>query len=91
MDNLSAIYFRFMASIPGRLTRGALGVTMIVGGFAAEPPGGLYYAAAGMLPLVAAVLDLCLLAPLWGLPLMGNELRQKLSGPSVKMRGPQAG
>jgi hypothetical protein len=91
MDNLSAIYFRFMASRPGRLMRGAVGATMIIGGFAAEPPGGLYYAAAGMLPLVAAVLDLCLLAPIWGLPLMGTELRRKLSGPTVKVRGPQAG
>lgn len=91
MDTYTLAFFRFMASRPGRLLRAAVGISMIVGGFAADGPAGIAFAVMGMVPLVSAVLDLCLLAPLWGLPLLGTELRLRLNRPSIKVRGPHAG
>ena len=91
MDTHTMAFFRFMASRPGRLVRAAVGISMIVGGFAADGPAGVAFAVMGMVPLVSAALDLCLLAPLWGLPLLGTELRQRLNRPSIKVRGPHAG
>ena len=70
-------FFEFLASRAGRITRGVIGIALIVAGVAL---GGGWWALAalGLVPLAAAAFDVCLVAPLAHLPLGGQSLRAKL-------------
>jgi len=67
--------FAFMASPAGRLARAAAGVVLIVPGIALGG-GGWILAAVGLVPLLAGVFDVCLLAPLFHQPVRGAEFRR---------------
>lgn len=68
----------FLASRTGRWLRIATGAGMVLGGLASGKPKGAAVALLGLGPLVAGTLDLVLVAPLFGLPMRGEELRRKL-------------
>jgi len=66
---------RFMASWPGRGLRITLGLVLIALGFGViGGTGGLILGLAGLLPISAGALDVCLFAPLFGAPLRGADL-----------------
>jgi hypothetical protein len=55
------------------------GATLIFAGlFIPQEPLGSILALAGLVPLLAGLLDFCVLAPLFGLPFKGARLRQSL-------------
>ena len=66
--------FTFMASPAGRIARAVAGVVLIVLGIALGGAGWIL-AAVGLIPLLAGVFDVCLLAPLFHQPLRGAEFR----------------
>jgi len=65
-------FARFMAGPIGRGVRVAVGVAMIVAGLAMGSTGGWVLAAVGLLPLLAGVLNICVLAPLLKAPFSGK-------------------
>lgn len=65
----------FMASRLGRGVRIVAGVLLIAWGLFLG--GGVVPAVIGLVPLLAGVLDICLLAPLFGAPLKGAEVRAR--------------
>lgn len=65
----------FMASGLGRGVRIVAGVLLIAWGLFLG--GGVVPAVIGLVPLLAGVLDICLLAPLFGAPLKGAEVRAR--------------
>jgi hypothetical protein len=70
----------FLASPAGRVTRGGLGVALIlVGLLVVTEILGWIIAAIGAVFLAAGVLDFCVLSPLVGLPFSGPALRRILS------------
>lgn len=68
----------FMASRTGRWVRILAGAGMVLGGLASGTPRGAAVALAGLAPLLAGSLDVCLLGPLFGHPLRGADLRLML-------------
>jgi hypothetical protein len=68
----------FLASRTGRWLRIATGAGMVLGGLASGTSRGAAVALAGLVPLIAGTLDLCLLGPLFGLPIRGEALRREL-------------
>jgi type IV secretory pathway VirB2 component (pilin) len=76
MSNMNA-FFRFIASVTGRLLRSVAGIVLIVVGLVwIHGAGGWILAAIGLVPLAAGVFDRCVFAPLFGLPFVGERLRQ---------------
>lgn len=71
----------FIASRNGRWIRILAGTGMVLGGLGSGTPRGAAVALAGLVPLLAGALDLCLLGPLMGLPLRGADLRRALGQP----------
>ena len=76
--------FRFLASRYGRIARIVAGVLLIIIGLGvisgSSSLAGWIVAVIGLGPLAAGVFDVCLLAPLMGLPFRGPDLRAKLGG-----------
>ena len=69
-------FVSFMASSAGRLTRIAAGVALIAWGLGGiGDTTGIIVAAVGIVPLLAGLLDGCLLAPLFSCPLSGAKIR----------------
>jgi hypothetical protein len=68
----------FLASRTGRWLRIVAGAGMVLGGLASGTSRGALVALAGLGPLIAGTLDLVLVAPLFGLPMRGEDLRQEL-------------
>lgn len=68
----------FLASRTGRWLRIATGAGMVLGGLASGSSRGAAVALAGLGPLIAGTLDLVLVAPLFGLPMRGEDLRREL-------------
>jgi len=68
---------RFLGSQPGRIVRIVAGVALITNGLRL---GGAWRAlmVVGLLPLAAGVFDLCVLGPLFRLPLVGPRFRQAM-------------
>ena len=66
----------FMASRTGRWLRILAGAGMVVGGLASGSSRGAVVALAGLGPLVAGALDLCLLGPLFGHSIRGADIRK---------------
>jgi len=71
--------FRFLASPGGRLARIVAGLLLIVAGIWWIPGlAGWVVVIIGLVPLAAGIFDWCVLAPLFGLPLLGSYLRPSL-------------
>jgi hypothetical protein len=69
----------FMSSKNGRIARIVVGALLLVLGFAVvDIPWGYLVMAIGVIPLVAGLLDKCLLAAAFGYPINGPDLRKKL-------------
>jgi hypothetical protein len=65
-------FARFMAGPIGRGIRVLAGLVMIVAGLVIESAGGYVLAAVGLLPLLAGLLNVCLIAPILKAPLSGT-------------------
>ena len=66
-------FAKFMASAAGRGVRIVLGLALMFWGVLDGQP---LLIAAGLVPLAAGVLNLCLLAPLIGAPFRGSDARK---------------
>ena len=69
-------FVQFMASPQGRLIRGLLGLLLIAVGVRMSGMVGWAIVAIGLIPLLAGAGDICLLAPLFGLPIGGKQIRE---------------
>jgi Protein of unknown function (DUF2892) len=69
-------FARFMISPPGRLLRIAFGVALVFYGFRGMGGSGwgIALAAFGTIGVITAVFNLCLLAPLLGVPFRGRDV-----------------
>jgi hypothetical protein len=75
--------FGFLASPAGRVTRIIAGLALIlIGLLALGGTWGWILAIVGLVPLLAGLFDRCVFAPLFGLPFVGERLRQALQGQS---------
>ena len=71
-------FAQFMSSGLGRGSRIVAGSLLIAVGLAiVGGTGGTVLAVVGLVPLLAGVLDVCLLAPLFGAPLKGADVRAR--------------
>jgi hypothetical protein len=78
--------FGFLASPAGRVTRIIAGLALIlIGLLALGGTWGWILAIVGLVPLLAGLFDRCVFAPLFGLPFVGERLRQALQGQSGQM------
>ncbi len=71
-------FLAFIGSQPGRIVRVAVGLALIIGGVLLGG-GWLALVAVGLLPLAAGVFDLCILGPLFRLPLVGPKFRDAMA------------
>ena len=72
-------FFGFIAGTAGRAIRIVAGLALILVGLLAV--GGVWgwiLAIVGLVPLLAGLFDRCVFAPLFGLPFVGDRLRQVL-------------
>jgi hypothetical protein len=75
--------FRFLASNAGRVTRVVAGLALIlIGLFLVHGVVGWILAIVGLVPLGAGLVDVCVFAPLFGLPFVGSKLRLALEAKS---------
>jgi hypothetical protein len=71
--------FSFLASMTGRWVRAIAGIVLIVVGlWLVQGVGGWIIAIVGLVPLAAGLFDFCVFAPLFGLPFVGDSLRDAL-------------
>lgn len=71
--------FRFLASSAGRLARIVAGlVLLVIGILLIEQVWGWILIIVGLVPLLAGIFDVCVFAPLFGLPFVGARLRTAL-------------
>lgn len=69
-------FARFMAGPVGRLARVVLGVVLILLGlFVVEGTWGTIIAIIGVIPLAAGIANVCLIAPLLGVPFRGSDVK----------------
>jgi len=69
-------FVKFMATTNGRILRIVVGIALIIVGFLVNPNWvGYILIVIGLIPLVAGILDLCFLAPLFGAPIQGAKIR----------------
>ncbi len=67
-------FARFMAGTVGRLVRIIAGVALIlVGLLVVRDTGGIILAIVGVLPILAGVFNVCLIAPIIGAPFSGSK------------------
>ena len=68
-------FAKFMASQAGRLLRIVAGVALVaLGRFATQSPLSVILLALGVVFVLVGVFNVCLLAPLMGLPLKGKDV-----------------
>ncbi|GGM21086.1 YgaP family membrane protein [Deinococcus aerophilus] len=72
-------FMGFMAAPQGRGLRVGVGLVLIAWGTTQNKPAA---ATLGVVPLLAGVFDVCLLAPLFRLPFQGDDLRRRTPTPS---------
>lgn len=65
----------FLGSTTGRWVRGVAGVVLLVLALLVGGPGGWVLGALGVVFVAVGVLDVCLVAPLFGRPLRGRDFR----------------
>jgi hypothetical protein len=67
---------RFLASVNGRVVRVVAGIALIVWGiWGLGGAIGVIVAVVGAVPLLAGAFDVCVLAPLFGNPFQGKDIR----------------
>lgn len=70
-------FVSFMASRNGRIVRIVVGAILVVWGFfGLGGTGGVILGIVGLVPLLAGILDYCVLAPLFGNPIKGTDIRK---------------
>ncbi len=70
-------FVSFMVSNAGRIIRMVAGLALIaVGLLLVSGVAGIILAVVGVVPLAAGVADVCIFAPLFGLPFLGKQVRQ---------------
>lgn len=68
--------WKFLASGTGRIVRIVVGAVLVVLGFFINPTWlGIVLVVIGLVPLLAGIFDVCVFAPLFGLPFNGKKLR----------------
>ena len=67
-------FAEFMASPAGRGIRIAAGLGIIMAGLSRRDPEGVVIAAVGVVPVVAGVLNVCMLAPFLDVPFRGDAV-----------------
>lgn len=67
-------FARFMATPAGRILRIVLGIVIIWIGVVSPKPFGYVLEVIGLIPIIAGVLNLCLIGPLIGAPLKASDL-----------------
>jgi len=71
-------FAKFMSSGLGRALRIVAGIALIALGLASGGTGGIVLAVIGVVPLIAGLLDVCLLGALFfGTPLKGADVRAR--------------
>jgi hypothetical protein len=74
-------FFRFIAGSAGRVVRAVAGLALIlIGVFLVGGVGRWILVIVGFVPLLAGLFDVCVFAPLFGLPFVGSSLRDRLKG-----------
>ena len=69
-------FVRFMQTPAGRIGRIVVGVVLIAAGFIGSGGAiGYFLAGLGVIPLAAGLLDICLMAPFFRVPLSGTKIR----------------
>lgn len=69
-------FVKFMVTGMGRAVRVVAGVALVVVGLVVMGgTGGLILAVVGLVPLLAGLFDVCVFAPLFGLPFLGKQVR----------------
>jgi len=69
-------FVSFMASVNGRVARVVAGIVLIVLGiWGIGGAIGIIVAVVGLVPLLAGAFDVCVLAPLFGNPFQGRDIR----------------
>lgn len=69
-------FVKFMSSTAGRILRAVAGIALIAWGLIGlGDTTGYIVAAIGVLPLLTGVVDICVVAPLLGMPLTGVKCR----------------
>jgi len=70
-------FISFMASRNGRNVRIVAGAVLVILGFfvIADTTTGIIVMLIGLVPLAAGIFDFCVLAPLFGAPFKGSEIR----------------
>jgi uncharacterized integral membrane protein len=70
-------FISFMASRNGRIVRIVAGVVLVILVFfvIANNTTGIIVTLIGLVPLAAGIFDFCVLAPLFGAPFKGSEIR----------------
>jgi hypothetical protein len=70
-------FVHFMQGAAGRLLRIVAGLALIgVGWFVVQGTGGIVLAVVGLVPLVAGLVGICLVGPLFGYTLSGQPIRR---------------
>lgn len=68
----------FLASFSGRMLRVAAGTAIVaVGLLALDGTAGIIVTVIGMIPLLAGMFDVCLVAPLFGASFSGRQIRRQ--------------
>jgi hypothetical protein len=72
-------FFSFIASPAGRAVRAIAGLILIaLGLLVVKDTLGWILAIVGLVPLAAGLFDWCVFAPLFGLPFVGDRLRESV-------------
>lgn len=72
-------FFKFIAGSTGRIVRVVVGLILVaLGLWATTGAVSWILVIVGLVALLAGLLDRCVIAPLFGLPFDGSELRQKI-------------
>ena len=81
MSNGTKAFAVFMASAAGRLLRIVAGISIIAWGWwRHEQTVGIILMVVGLVPLLAGVFNVCLLAPILGAPFAGKDAQDASSG-----------
>ncbi len=69
-------FVKLMATPGGRILRFLLGAGIFLAGVRISGIGGYAIALVGLLPMFAGAADMCLLAPIFGYPMTGKQIRE---------------
>ena len=71
-------FIQFLASKTGRYVRIAVGIILLILGiFVVEDAAGIVLTIIALVPLLAGIFDVCVLAPLFGAPFKGADIRAR--------------